>query len=98
MSYAKGCYADGKVAHYVPAVPGKMYKLEYVPLSIRSMYDPYVVYTRYTSTEDIADTQHFFCLSVICLVVSVLIGIYMLILYTGIKKASAEEVSPVLPR
>ena len=44
MEMAGGCYAGGEVAHYTPAKSNKQYKLEYIPIYVRSAYDPYVVY------------------------------------------------------
>ena len=40
----RGCYANDSPAHYVKANPDKLYKFDYVPIEIRSKYDPYTVW------------------------------------------------------
>ena len=40
-----GCYENDEVGYYVPANPDKLYKFDYVPVEIRSKYDPYTVLT-----------------------------------------------------
>lgn len=39
-----GCYKDGEVGFYVQADPNKLYKFDYVPIEVRSKYDPYTVW------------------------------------------------------
>jgi hypothetical protein len=40
-----GCYGNNEPAYYERALPDKVYKLEYVPVEVRSKYDPYVSLT-----------------------------------------------------
>ena len=44
MQVDGGCYANDEVGYYVPAQPDKQYKFEYVPVEVRSKYDPYTVW------------------------------------------------------
>lgn len=41
MIMDEGCYDDGDAAYYVRAQPDKMYKFEYIPVEVRSKFDPY---------------------------------------------------------
>ena len=41
-----GCYPNGEAGHYTRAVPDKLYKFEFVPVEVRSRYDPYTVWTK----------------------------------------------------
>ena len=36
-----GCFENGEVGHYSDAKPDKLYKFDYVPIEVRSRYDPY---------------------------------------------------------
>ena len=39
-----GCYENDEVGYYVDALPDKLYKFDYVPVEVRSKYDPYTVW------------------------------------------------------
>jgi hypothetical protein len=40
-----GCYSGGlEVGHYINANPDTLYTFNYVPVEVRSMYDPYTVW------------------------------------------------------
>lgn len=39
-----GCFPGNDVGFYVRAVHDKLYKFDYVPVEVRSSYDPYVVW------------------------------------------------------
>jgi hypothetical protein len=43
LSLDEGCF-DGEVGHYVRALPDKLHKFDYVPVEVRSKFDPYTVW------------------------------------------------------
>ncbi len=96
MEFSKGCYTDGEYAHYKKATRDKQYKMEYIPVYARSVYDPWVV-SATQGFEHGADTSMFFYLGVVLMLVVLVLAVMCARLYTTIKKASAEEVAPVLP-
>jgi hypothetical protein len=46
LTFDSGCYANGDVAYYEKAKPDTLYKFDYVPVEIRSRYDPYTVWAQ----------------------------------------------------
>jgi hypothetical protein len=49
-----GCYEGGEPGHYRYAKPDTLYKFEFVPVEVRSRYDPYTVwaYSDYNLGQD----------------------------------------------
>lgn len=43
LSLDEGCF-EGEVGHYVRALPDKLHKFDYVPVEVRSKFDPYTVW------------------------------------------------------
>lgn len=39
-----GCYKGGDYAHYTRANPDKIYKFDHIPVEVRSVNDPYLVW------------------------------------------------------
>ena len=46
LAFDSGCFANGEVGYYEKAKPDTLYKFDYVPVEIRSRYDPYTVWAR----------------------------------------------------
>jgi len=46
LSLDEGCY-DGDVGFYTRALPDKLYKFDFVPVEVRSKYDPYTVWAQH---------------------------------------------------
>ena len=40
-----GCYQNNEPVYYTRALPDKLYKLEFVPVEVRSKFDPYTALT-----------------------------------------------------
>jgi len=41
----RGCYQNREAGYYVDAVAGKKYSFDYIPVEVRSVFDPYVSIT-----------------------------------------------------
>ena len=41
----RGCYQNREAGYYVDAIAGKKYSFDYIPVEVRSVFDPYVSIT-----------------------------------------------------
>ncbi|CDW71828.1 UNKNOWN [Stylonychia lemnae] len=84
-----GCY-DGHVAHYQRAQPDHLYKLDYVPVEVRSQNDPYVVWAQsnYKINEDTSKLQ---MTSYVLLIAAFFFGLLTCVSYQSSKAQSSSE-------
>jgi hypothetical protein len=84
-----GCY-EGEAGYYTRAKPDKLYKFDYVPLEVRSKYDPYTVWAGAYYTM-VKDNSMITFISYTLIILGVMFGILTLVAYNGAKKTNEEE-------
>jgi hypothetical protein len=75
-----GCFKDDEPGYYVKAQPDTLYKFDYIPVEVRSVYDPYTVWTAsgYNLGED---NQSWLQTSYILILVSIVFGVLTIVFY-----------------
>lgn len=90
VQYEGGCYTDNAVGYYTWAKPDKQYKLEYVPVEVRSMYDPYVAWAE--SGYIAFDKKNpAFDFSTTFVAITMVFAVITFVLYIQAKGSSDEE-------
>ena len=85
-----GCYPGGEVGYYIDALPDKLYKLDYVPVEVRSRYDPYTAWAEQGYvTEGKGDLT--LKISYICLLISAVLAIITFFMYKRAKGENAHS-------
>ena len=91
MALAGGCYEGGQPAHYVRAKPDTLYKFDWVPIEIRSRFDPYValaeqgyVYEEQADPLMMQLTQYF-------TIAALVFGFLTLIMFIRAKASAGDE-------
>lgn len=87
----KGCYENGSPAFYVKADPNKVYKFDYVPIEVRSKYDPYTVWAEQGYQLAGEDNSLLLQISYILILVALVFAIITVITYSKAKTENDEE-------
>ena len=85
-----GCYENNEPAYYIRAQPDKLYKLEYIPVEVRSKYDPYTALAE-TGYNDEIKCSLITGLSYIAFLVAFLFAIITLIMGYKAKRDIGSE-------
>lgn len=85
-----GCYGDNEAVYYVRAEPDKLYKLDFIPVEVRSKYDPYTSLTQsgYVIEKEntiLSETAY------ILLIAGFLFAVVTFVLFLRAKKDAGEE-------
>lgn len=90
LIYNGGCFKDDEAGYYVKADPDKLYKFEYIPVEVRSAYDPYTVWTG--SGYDLGeDNKSWLQTSYVIVLVSIVFGVLTIVFYQKAKTYNDEE-------
>ena len=89
LSLYGGCY-EGDVGFYARAKPDKLYKFDYVPVEVRSRYDPYTVWAEH-GYQIAKDNSVLTFSSYILLLSGLLFAILTCVSYNAVKSSEGEE-------
>ena len=75
-----GCFPGGEVGYYEKAQPDHLYKLDYIPVEVRSAYDPYTIWTE--SGYNLGkDNQSWLQTSYILVLFAIVFGVLTIVFY-----------------
>lgn len=95
LALDEGCYAGGEPGYYVRAHSDKLYKFDFVPVEIRSKYDPYTVWARSSYQID-SDSSLMVTITYSLLLASLFFGLITCVSYQSAKRLMGEEESKAL--
>lgn len=90
MLMDSGCYPNSDPAHYRRIQPDRLYKLDYIPIEVRSKYDPYVALAgqNYVITQE---TPMLSTLATGLLTLSFILAFITFVLYIRVRKSNGQE-------
>ena len=89
-----GCYKGGEVGFYVNAKPDILYKFDYVPIEVRSKYDPYTSLAE-AGYEVGGGNDHLLLISYVLIIATACFAIFTFFSYKKSKGESAVEARPL---
>ena len=94
IKYSTGCYEDGDVGYYEPWPANETYNFSYVPIEVRSNFDPYTVWAEaeYNMGRDLTIM---FWLSIIFVSLAFLLTVFLTFAISCfVKKPSRDSMGP----